>query len=219
MGLSRPPRGLVSTLPGPRVRGLTGGFIPPPPSGVGVCLVAPVHGFADSPVALFRHPLRGFGRFVMRVSTGSRTHPWLYSVTPFGGSDHSMRGATTGSRTHPWLYSATPFGVSEPRLSPSPTGSLSVHGFADSPVALFRYPLRGFGRFVMRVSTGLRTHPWLYSVTLRGFGRFVARVYTGSRTHPWPYSATPFGGFLAASFHSGSRKARRSTFPTALLGT
>src|SRR5258705_25059 len=35
-----------------------------------------VPGFADSPVALFCHPLRGFG---------SRTHPGLYSATRFAG--------------------------------------------------------------------------------------------------------------------------------------
>jgi len=37
------------------------------------------------------------------------THPWLYSVTPFGGWGIADR-LTTGSRTHPWLYSVTPFG-------------------------------------------------------------------------------------------------------------
>ena len=52
----------------------------------GSCLASrALHGFADSPVALFRHPLRGFVSRVAGLPTGSRTHPWLYSVTPFGG--------------------------------------------------------------------------------------------------------------------------------------
>jgi len=61
------------------------GFIPPPPSGVCLDAASANHGFADSPVALFRHPLRGFVWTPRRLTTGSRTHPWLYPVTPFGG--------------------------------------------------------------------------------------------------------------------------------------
>src|SRR5687768_12445888 len=102
----------------------------------GWCLRALViHGFADSPVALFRHPLRGLGSspegwypsprvgilrrglvsFASVTTTGSRTHPWLCSVTPFGGLvvrpgvGACRRWSATGSRTHPWLYSATRF--------------------------------------------------------------------------------------------------------------
>jgi len=50
----------------PRVRGLTRGFIPSPAFAGSirgshyVVPCVPVHGFADSPVASLRHPLRGF---------------------------------------------------------------------------------------------------------------------------------------------------------------
>ena len=57
---------------------------------------------------------------------------------PFRGSGAFSACASTGSRTHPWLYSATPSGVEE---LPFPD---LIHGFADSPVALFRHPFGGF---------------------------------------------------------------------------
>jgi hypothetical protein len=76
-------------------------------------------------VATFRHPLRGFtralrcsahGRSTGSLPTGSRTHPWLDSVTRFAGS--------------PVLYARGLHGFVS-------------HGFADSPVARSRHPLRG----------------------------------------------------------------------------
>ena len=43
------------------------------------------HGFADSPVGCMPSPLRGLCWCVIRfATTGSRTHPWLYAVTPSG---------------------------------------------------------------------------------------------------------------------------------------
>ena len=93
-----------------------------PPFSTGSQSRAVFHGFADSPVALFRHPLRGFAHLApfptgSQSSTGSQTHPWLYSVTHFVGSRISRRFPrvrslapfSTGSQTHPWLYSVTHF--------------------------------------------------------------------------------------------------------------
>jgi hypothetical protein len=153
----RPLRGLVGfDGAGPRVRGLTRGFSPSPPFG-GLAFVrsrhstgsrthpwlyssppswvrtircAVDHGFADSPVALFRHPLRGFGRFVARRTTGSRTHPWLYSVTPFGGSDDSLRGGPRVRGLTRGFIPSPPSGV----LSRRP----SIAGRARPDAALFQ---------------------------------------------------------------------------------
>jgi NAD(P)-dependent dehydrogenase (short-subunit alcohol dehydrogenase family) len=50
-------------------------------------------------IAVFcRHPLRGFTRFGLEVSTGSRTHPWLIpaSLTGFTAADRPLR--------YPWEY-------------------------------------------------------------------------------------------------------------------
>ena len=62
--------------------------------------------------------------------------PWLHSVTHFVGSRDSS-GVSTGSRTHPWQHSVTHFVGSRHWAG-------RVHGFADSPVATLRHPLRGF---------------------------------------------------------------------------
>ena len=47
-----------------------------------------------------------------------------FPATPFGGSFltcwRRIRDLTTGSRTHPWLYSATPSGLERHRSSQSP---------------------------------------------------------------------------------------------------
>src|SRR5687768_10336286 len=73
----------------PRVRGLTRGFIPSPPSGVGVFahryprVRGLIRGFIPSPPS-------GVRGVRSSLSTGSRTHPWLYSVAPFGGSGRSL---------------------------------------------------------------------------------------------------------------------------------
>src|SRR2546422_7864883 len=45
-----------------------------------------------------------------RQTTHSRIHLLLYSATPYGGSRGSSLSPSTGSRTHPWLYSPTPPG-------------------------------------------------------------------------------------------------------------
>jgi hypothetical protein len=72
-------------------------------------------------VAITRHPLRGFTKFFatrssrvrgLTLSTGSRTHPWLYPVTRFAGSlvrfgARSLQFALNDGYipvTHPWLY-------------------------------------------------------------------------------------------------------------------
>src|SRR2546426_7833536 len=68
-----------------RVCGVTVRFTPSPASRVWGLAPCCHHGFADSPVSLFRHPLRGFGVSLHVVTTGSRTHPCLYSVTRFAG--------------------------------------------------------------------------------------------------------------------------------------
>ena len=59
----------------------------------------------------------------------------LHSVTRFAGL-YRVSAFSTGSRTHPWLHAVTRF-----------AGSYRfrfLHGFADSPVATCRHPLRGF---------------------------------------------------------------------------
>jgi hypothetical protein len=73
------------------------------------------HGFADSPVALFRHPLRGLRNYLSPdVIHG-------FADSPVALFRHPLRGLRN-------------------YLSPD-----VIHGFADSPVALFRHPLRGLG--------------------------------------------------------------------------
>ena len=47
----------------------------------GSVVTARFHGFADSPVAIRRHPSGVFVLLIYDVPTGSRTHPWLYAVT------------------------------------------------------------------------------------------------------------------------------------------
>ena len=72
---------------------------PPPASRVQPLFFSNLHGFADSPVATLRHPLRGFARGLpLLPPTGSRTHPWLNSVTHFVGSRDSS-GRYPRSRT------------------------------------------------------------------------------------------------------------------------
>src|SRR4030095_14465110 len=56
------------------------------------------------------------------------------TVTPFGG--WARLRSITGSRTHPWLIASPPRGLGAAPFN---------HGFADSPVALLRQPLRGLG--------------------------------------------------------------------------
>src|SRR6185503_15069978 len=92
--------------------------MPPPASRVRAMDCTLFHGFADSPVATCRHPLRGFVRWIALCSTGSRTHPWLHADTRFAGSRDGLP-----------LF----------------------HGFADSPVATCRHPLRGFARWIATV--------------------------------------------------------------------
>jgi hypothetical protein len=69
-----------------------------------------------------------------------------------------VRHRSTGSRTHLWLYAVTHFVGSWSR-------SPSFHGFADSPVALCRHPLRGFIVRFGGAPTGSRTHLRLHTVT------------------------------------------------------
>src|SRR5947207_1730573 len=142
----------------PRVRGLTRVFIPSPASRVWGLAPCCHHGFADSPVSLFRHPLRGFGVSLHVVTTGSRTHPCLYSVTRFAG---------LGSRSmlSPRVRGLTRVFIPSPASRVWGLTPCCHHGFADSPVSLFRHPLRGFGVSLHVVTTGSRTHPCLYSVT------------------------------------------------------
>src|SRR5213592_4259424 len=94
----------------PRVRGLTRVFIPSPTSRVWGLAPCCHHGFADSPVSLFRHPLRGLGSRSM-LSPPVRGLTRVFIPSP-------------ASRV--W------------GLAPC-----CHHGFADSPVSLFRHPLRG----------------------------------------------------------------------------
>src|SRR6185295_2091588 len=106
-----PLRGFASTPPkAPRVRGLTRGYMPPPASRVRVATTDDNHGFADSPVARCRHPLRGF----------ASTPPKAPRV----------RGLTRGYMPPP---------ASRVRVATTDDN----HGFADSPVATCRHPLRG----------------------------------------------------------------------------
>src|SRR6184192_3970318 len=142
----------------PRVRGLTRVFIPSPASRVWGLAPCCHHGFANSPVSLFRHPLRGFGVSLHVVTTGSRPHPCLYSVTRFAG---------LGSRSmsSPRVRGLTRVFIPSPASRVWGLAPCRHHGFADSPVSLFRHPLRGFGVSLHVVTTGSRTHPCLYSVT------------------------------------------------------
>src|SRR2546422_331196 len=93
----------------PRVRGLTRVFIPSPASRVWGLAPCCHHGFADSPVSLFRHPLRGFGVSLHVVTTGFADSPVSLFRHPLRGFGVSLHVVTTGSRTHPCLYSVTRF--------------------------------------------------------------------------------------------------------------
>ena len=178
----------VDSRRGPRVRGLTRGYMPSPASRV--------------------RALDSDG------STGSRTHPWLHAVTRFAGSRSRLRlrprvrgltrgympspasrvrvatpDCTTGSRTHPWLHAVT-------RFAGSRRDSGLHHGFADSPVATCRHPLRGFASRLSRLRHGFADSPVATCRhPLRGFAsRSLATCTTGSRTHPWLHAVTRFAG-------------------------
>ena len=69
------------------------------------------------------------------------------AVIRFAGSRVLLSRSRTGSRTHPWLGAVTHFVGSSSR-------SPLCHGFADSPVARCRHPLRGFTRVAVLVAHG-----------------------------------------------------------------
>src|SRR5436190_17444236 len=97
----------------PRVRRLTRGFTLSPASRVGRDgrLLVRLHGFADSPVALLCHPLRGFDAAI-RCLHGFDAAIHGFADSPVALLCHPLRGLggtvvcwfdSTGSRTHPWL--------------------------------------------------------------------------------------------------------------------
>ena len=182
---------------GPRVRGLTRGCMPSPASRVGGIDSRPVHGFADSPVAACRHPLRGFVGSIHGRSTGSRTHPWLHAVTRFAGwwirftAGPRVRGFT-------WLHDVTRFAGWSDRFTALPRVRGLTRGYMPSPASR----VRTSGR---EATTGSRTHPWLYAVTrFAGWSDRFTAGSTGSRTHPWLHAVTRFAGSrVGAGGHHG----------------
>ena len=110
-----PLRGLVSPRSAPRVRGLTRGFMPSPASRVSVaCPLDPR--VADSLVATGRHPLRG----LVSPRSAPRVRGLTRGFMPSPASRVSVTSLTTGSRTHPWLYAATRFAGSRDGLPSVP---------------------------------------------------------------------------------------------------
>src|SRR6185503_16694569 len=177
------------------------------------------HGFADSPVATCRHPLRGFARWIATVprvrgltrgympppasrvramdyhcSTGSRTHPWLHAATRFAGSRDGLHSV-------PRVRGLTRDYMPPPASRVRAMDCTLFHGFADSPVATCRHPLRGFARWIATV-------PRVRGLTRGYMPPPASRVRamdchcsTGSRTHPWLHAATRFAG-SRAGLHS-----------------
>ena len=97
------------------------------------------HGFADSPVATCRHPLRGFG-----VATSDGCHGFADSPVAMPSPASRVWGRDLGRL--PRVRGLTR------GFMPSPASRVHAemldrrdHGFADSPVATCRHPLRGFG--------------------------------------------------------------------------
>jgi len=130
-------------------------------------------------VATRRHPLRGFAGRFPRVH-GFATDPLLHAATRFAGSPIDSQ-VSTGSRTHPWLHTVTASRVRRsipmrPRVRGINRGYIlsPLRGFAvDSHVSTGSrtHPwLHAATRFAgspvdSHVSTGSRTHPWLQAVT------------------------------------------------------
>jgi len=127
-----------------------------------------------------RHPLRGLERISawLRPRVRGLTRGFMPSpasrVRPYG----PRHRATTGSRTHPWLYAVTRSAGSSLRTPPSRN-----HGFADSPVALCRHPLRGFEP----------TDPAIAQPRVRGLTR-------GFMPSPAPRVTFSQSGFIAKSW-------------------
>ena len=73
-----------------------------------------LHRFADSPVALCLHPLRGL---VLLLPPSPRVRGLTRGFMPPPASrvaGASFSAFSTGSRTHPWLYASTLFRVKAP---------------------------------------------------------------------------------------------------------